>query len=215
MTFMVLVVIGGFGTLVLSYVLTSIYMRRRIGIQPNYIGLLIMCTSMACFLLAFYVLRRFGLDLLRGHPRDIFWVVLGLVWLVQAVWAGHQRQSSGEILMDLGPSPIFKLQLALAILMAALAIGLAIAPESRAQAFAYMTWSAWFFQMARGRFEVRNGGVIIGGLLPWNRITQCAATGDNAVRLNLSRGLRRTVDLKLPVERRDGFVELVNGRLGR
>lgn len=209
-----MVVVGCFGALVLSYVLTSSYMRRRTGIQPNYTGLLIMCLATAGFLLLFYGLRRFGLDVLRGHARDIFWVVLGIVWLFQAVWAGYQRQSSGAILMDLGPSPLFKLQLTLAILMAAVAMGFAIAPESRAQAFAYLTWSAWFFVMARGRFEVRNRGVIIGSLLPWNRITQCVVTGDNAVRLRLSKGLRRTVDLKLPAERRDGFVELVNGRLG-
>jgi hypothetical protein len=209
-----MIVIGCFGALVLSYLLTSLYMRRRLGIQPNYIGLLIMCTATAGFLLLFYVLRRFGLDLLRGHARDIFWVVLGLVWLFQAAWTGRQRQSSGAILMDLGPSPLFKMQLAFAIVMAALAIRFAIDPESRAQAFAYISWAAWFFVMARGRFEVRNSGVIVGSLLPWNRIVQCVVTGDNAVRLKLSKGLQRTVNLKLPAERRDGFVELVNGRLG-
>jgi hypothetical protein len=209
-----MVVVGCFGSLVLSYLVTSVYMRRRIGTQPSYTGLLIMCTSVGSFLLAVYVLRRFGVDLLHGQPRDIFWVVLGLVWLVQAVWAGYQRQSSGAVLMDLGPSPMFKLQLAFAILMAALAITFAIDHESRAQAFAYINWSAWFFVMARGRFEVRDGGVISGGFLPWNRIAQCVATGDNAVRLNLNKGLRRTVDLKLPAERRDGFIELVNRRLG-
>ena len=66
--------------------------------------------------------------------------------------------------------------------------------------------------MARGRFEVRDRGVIASGLLPWNRIAGCAATADNAVRLNLNKGLQRTVDIRLPADRRDGFIQLVNAR---
>ena len=68
--------------------------------------------------------------------------------------------------------------------------------------------------MARGRFEVRDRGVIVGSLLPWNRISGCVATADNTVRLNLNKGLRRTVDIKLPADRRDGFIQLISGRNG-
>src|SRR5215510_4902644 len=207
-----LFMLGGFGVMVLSYLLTTLYMRRRNGTQPNYTGLLIMVTSMGCFVAAFYILRRFGLDLQYGRPRDIFWLGLSIVWLVSAARTAYQRQMSGTVLMDLGPAPMFKLHTGLAVLMGALAIGLAFNSASRAQAFAYSTWSAWSFVMARGRFEVRDRGVITAGLLPWNRITGCAATADNAVRLNLNKGLQRTVDIRLPADRRDGFIQLVNAR---
>jgi len=207
-----LFMLGGFGVMVLSYLLTTLYMRRRNGIQPNYTGLLIMVTSMGCFVAAFYILRRFGLDLQHGQPRDIFWLGLSIVWLVSAARTAYQRQMSGTVLMDLGPAPMFKLHTGLAGLMGALASGLAVNAASRAQAFAYSTWSAWSFVMARGRFEVRDRGVIASGLLPWNRIAGCAATADNAVRLNLNKGLQRTVDIRLPADRRDGFIQLVNAR---
>jgi hypothetical protein len=96
--------------------------------------------------------------------------------------------------------------------MPALAIAFAINPESRVQAFAQITWSAWFFVMVRGRFQVRDRGIITGGLFPWDRIHRCAATGDNTVRLNLNKGVHRTIDLKLPADRRDAFIQLVNPR---
>jgi hypothetical protein len=99
--------LGGFSLSVLAYLLMIFYVRRRDGVQPGYAGLLIMCMSMGGFLLVLFVLRRFGLDLLHGEPRDIFWLALGLVWFGSAVWTVHQRHSSGALLMDLGPSPFF------------------------------------------------------------------------------------------------------------
>ena len=66
--------LGGFSVSVLAYLLTIFYIRRRDGVRPSYAGLLIMCISMGGFLLVFLVLRRFGLDLLHGGPRDIFWL---------------------------------------------------------------------------------------------------------------------------------------------
>jgi hypothetical protein len=204
--------LGGFGVSVLGYLLTIFYIRRLDGIQPGYAGLLIMCTSMGGFLLLFLVLRRFGLDLLHGEPRNIFWLILGFLWLGLAVWTVHQRHSSGAILMDLGPSPLFKLYLTSGVLMASVAIPSAFNPDSRAQAFAYITWSAWSFVMARGRFEVRDRGVISGGLLPWHRISDCFATSDNVVCLKLNRGIQRTVDFKLQSNRRDEFIQIVGSR---
>src|SRR3954454_496995 len=97
-----LFMLGGFGVTVVGYLLTAFYMRRRNGVQPNYMGLLIMGVSMGCFAAAFYVLQRYGLDLQHGPLRNIFWDVLGVVWVVLAVWTAYQRQASGIILMDLG-----------------------------------------------------------------------------------------------------------------
>jgi hypothetical protein len=206
--------LGGFGVMVLSYLLIASYMRRKNGVQPGYTGLLVMVLATVCFLAAFYVLKRFGLDLLHGHPRDVFWIVLGITWIVLAVRTAYERQASGTVLMDLGPSPMFKLQIGFAVLMAAVAIGLVINPNSRAQAFAHLTWSGWFLVMARGRFQVRDRGIITGVVLPWKRITQCVATADNMVRLNLNKGVQRAVSLKIPAERRDEFLELVSLRKG-
>jgi hypothetical protein len=204
--------LGGFGVSVLAYLLTIFYIRRRDGIQPGYAGLLIMCISMGGFLLLFLVLRRFGLDLLHGEPRNIFWLILGFLWLGLAVWTVHQRHAGGAILMDLGPSPLFKLYLTFGVLMAMVAIPSAVNPDSRAQAFAYITWSVWSFVMARGRFEVRDRGVISGGLLPWHRISGCFATADNVVCMKLNRGIQRTVDFKLPPNRRGEFIQIVESR---
>jgi hypothetical protein len=209
---LLLYMLGGFGLSVLGYLLAIFYIRRRDGIQPGYAGLLIMCISMGGFLLLFLVLRRFGLDLLHGGPRDIFWLILGFLWLGLAIWTVHQRHSSGTILMDLGPSPLFKLYLGCGVLMAAVAIRSALNPNSRAQAFGYVTWSAWFFVMARGRFEIRDRGVISGGLLPWHNISGCFATANNVVSLKLNRGMQRTVEFKLPPDRRDEFIRIVESR---
>src|SRR3954447_5993727 len=81
-----LFILGGFGLMVLSYLLMTFYMRRRNRVQPNYVGLLIMGISMGCFLSAFYILQRSGIDVQHGKPRDVFWIVLGIVWLTLAVW---------------------------------------------------------------------------------------------------------------------------------
>ena len=207
-----LFLLGGFGVMAVTYLLTTRYRRRRDGVQPSYKDLLFVATLMGGFALAFYVLDRFGLSVQHGRPRTIFWLGLSTLWLVLAVRSAHERRSSGTVLMDLGRSPMFKLQMCLGVLMAVLAFGFAFYPESRAQAFAYVTWSAWFFVMARGRFEVRDRGIIIGSLLRWNRIARCVATDDNRVRLNLAKGIKRTVDLRLPADRRDEFIQLVNSR---
>jgi hypothetical protein len=66
--------------------------------------------------------------------------------------------------------------------------------------------------MARGRFEIRDRGVISGGLLPWHRISRCFATANNVVSLKLNRGMQRTVDFKLPANRRDEFIQIVESR---
>jgi hypothetical protein len=75
-----------------------------------------MAASMGCILAAFYVLRVFGLDVQRGQPRHILWLVLGMTSLSQivgeqgigrllAIRTTYERQSSGTVLMDLGPAP--------------------------------------------------------------------------------------------------------------
>ncbi len=129
--------LGGFSLSVFGYLLAIVYIRRRDGIQPSYAGLVVMCISMGGFLLVFWVLRRFGVDLLRRGSRDIFWLVLSFVWLGLAVWMVHERHSSGALLMDLGPSPSVKLHLVCGVLMAAVAIPCALNPDTRAQGIAY------------------------------------------------------------------------------
>jgi len=209
--------LGVCGVLVSGYLLMTAYMSRRDGIQPSYTGLLVMLTTAGCFVSAFYILRRFGLDLLHGPPLDIFWLVLSIMCLFPAVWTVYQRQMSGTVLMDLGPAPMFKLWIGLAALMGVSGIGLAINSGSRAQAFFLGTQSAWLLVMAGGRFEVRDHGVILSpsnGFLPWNRIAGCVAIADDIVRLNLNKGLQRTVEIRLRADRRDGFIQLVNARKG-
>jgi len=204
--------LGACGVMLVAYLLVMFYLRGKDGVQPGYTGLLIAATSMGCFLAIVYVLLGFGVDLRSGQPRQIVWLVLGIVWLVSAVRIASQRQSSGTVLMDFGPTPMFRLQMVFGVLMVVLAIALAINRESRAQSFGYAAWSALFFVMARGRFQVRDRGIMTSGLLTWNRITRCVATADNTVRLHLNKGLQRAVDLKLPADRRDEFIQLVSRR---
>jgi hypothetical protein len=206
--------LGALGVLLLSYLLTASYMRRKHGVNVRYTGLLIMLLTVACFVPAFYVLRRFGFDLRRGQAREIFWLVLGVVWIVSSVSILYDRKRSGAVLMDLGPAPMSRLQIGLAVLLGVVAIGLAIGSGPHAQAFAYAAWSAWFFVMSRGRIEVRERGVILSGLLPWRRIAACAAASHNVVRLELTRGLQRIVDVSLPADRSDEFIHLVNAHKG-
>lgn len=55
---------------------------------------------------------------------------------------------------------------------------------------AYGMWAACFLVMARGRFAVRDRPILAGELMPWSRITGCAATGDDMLRMHLDRSLR-------------------------
>jgi hypothetical protein len=122
-------------------------------------------------------------------------------------------QWSGTVLMDLGPGPMFKMQIALSIMLAATAAGFAINPDSRVRAFAYAAWSVWFFVMARGRFQVRDRGIVTASaVLLWERIIECFASDDRTARLELNTGFQRTVDLRLPADLRDDFIEMVNSR---
>src|SRR5687768_7920780 len=91
--------LGGFGVMVITYLLIIRYMSRKEGVQPGYAGLVIAAISMACVLAAFYVLQRVGVDLRSGQPRQMFWSGLGVVWLVLAVVMAYQRRSSGTIVM--------------------------------------------------------------------------------------------------------------------
>lgn len=200
------------GVMVVSYLLANLYRRQRDRIQPSYMGLLFMVITVGCFLSAFYVLRRFGIDLPHRPPLNMFWLALSMMWLVLATWMICQRKMGGTVLLDLGPPSKFGLWIGLAVFGAALAIGLAITGP-RAQAFAFGAQSICLFVMARSRSEVRERGVISspGGLLRWNRIAGCVAT-DNIVRLRLKKGLQRTLDIRLPADRRDEFIQLVNAR---
>jgi hypothetical protein len=207
-----LFVLGGFGLAVAAYLLFASYMRRSDGVQPGYIGLVIMCVSMVGFLAVWFVLRRFGMDLLHGEPRDVFWLLLGVVWLLSAAWLIYERRVSGTVLMDLGRAPMSKVPTTFAAILIALAVSRAATPESRVQAFAYMAWSAWFFVMGRGRLQITERGIVAGGLLGWRRISRCEATAENAVRLNLNKGLQREVNIRLPAHVRDEFIRIVEER---
>lgn len=207
-----LLVLGAFALMALAYVGMVAYMRHRDGFQPSYAGLLVMTITMGCMFAAISLLHRFGLDIQHGKPRDVFWTALGMVWVVLAVQTVYHRRFSGTVLMDVGVAPMFKLRIAVAILMVALAISLAVYPESRTQAFAYLTWGAWFFLISRGRIEVRDRGLMVGVFLAWNRIARCESAANDLVRLKLRKGIQRTVHVKLPPARRDQFIELVNER---
>jgi hypothetical protein len=207
----------GSGVMVVAYLLVVFYMRRKDGVQPRYTGLLLTAASLGCFLAVAYVLVRFGVDLQSGRSREIVSLVLGTVCLVSAVGIAYQRQSSGTVLMDIATAPMFRLLMVCGVLVGVLAIASAIYRESHARVFAYVAWSAWLFVRARGRFQVRDRGIMtsgLRGLLSWDRIARCVATADNMVRLHLNKGLERAVDLKLPADRRDEFIQLVSQRRG-
>jgi hypothetical protein len=48
--------------------------------------------------------------------------------------------------------------------------------------------------------------------LPWHNISGYFATANNVVSLKLNRGMQRTVDFKLPPNRRDEFIQIVESR---
>src|SRR5262245_17614148 len=48
---MTLFLLGGFGVMVVAYLLTIFYMRRRDGVQPSYKDVLVMATFMGCCVL--------------------------------------------------------------------------------------------------------------------------------------------------------------------
>jgi hypothetical protein len=205
--------VGGFGVMVVTYLLIIRYMRRHEGVQPGYAGLVIAAISMACVLAAFYVLQRVGVDMRSKQPREMFWAGLAVLWLVLAAVTAYQRRSSGTVVMDLGPNPMFKLQSGLAVLMVALAISFTVSGD-RAQAFSYATWAMWLMVMARGRLQVRERGIIASTFLSWKRIRGCAAISEDKVRLELNNRLQRKLDLKLPAERIEEYVQLVRRGAG-
>lgn len=200
--------IGSFGVLVITYLLIIRYMRRHHGVQPGYGGVAVAAISMICVLVAFYVLHRMGVDL-RGQTRELLWPVLSVVWLVHAAVMAYQRQSSGTVVMDLGPNPMWKLQTGFGVLMAAMAIALIANGDSPAQAFAYAAWAVWLLVMACGRLQIRERGVIASAFVAWKRISGCTATAPDVVRLHLKNGIQRKIDLRLPADRIDEYVELV------
>jgi hypothetical protein len=201
------------GVMVPFYLLLTLYMHRKAGVQPNLVSHLMVAVCIGCGLLAYFGLRRLGVDVKGGHAREIFFLGLGIFWLVLAVRMAEERKSSGAVLMDLGRTPLFGLYLALAVCMVALGIGYAIHPGSPVQAFAHLSWAAWFLVMARGRFQVRDRGIITGSVLPWKRVAGCIAERENKVRLSLNKGLQRVLEFKVPADRRAEFIELVSHRM--
>lgn len=205
--------LGVFGLVVIPSLLITLYLRRRDGYQPGFTRLFILAALAGCVFLGVYGLERFGLDLQHGSFRIVFYLALGVFQLFIAVFIVYRRVSSGAVLMDLGPAPLSKFFIAIAILEVAIGIGLAFEPGSRPRAFTCIACSAWMIVMARSRFQVRERGITISDRVPWNRINRCVATAENMVRLNLNKGLQRVIDIKLPVASRDEFVQLVNARL--
>jgi len=108
------------GVMVLAHLAGEFYQRRREGPQPHYIGLLIMSVSVAAVLLLFHG-HGLGLEH-HGVTRDVCWLALTFAWLGFVVWVVYQRRSSGGILMDLGRSLFFKLQIFCGAVTAATAI---------------------------------------------------------------------------------------------
>jgi hypothetical protein len=206
------IAVGTLGTMTLSYVLVAWYLRKRIGVQPGHRGLLVMLTSAACVLAAFYVARRAGIDLLHGRLREFFWLALAAVWVALTARLIYERRSAGDVVLDIGPTAMSKIQITLAVVMAAMAVALVLSGESRGQALAYAMWSIWSIVMARGRLQIREGGIITGGLLPWRRIVRCAPKNQEHVHLTLNKGLQREIDVKLPVHLQEDFIRIVEQR---
>ena len=153
---LLLFIICGIGVMVLSYLLIGFYIRRNHGVQPGLNGLFIMVD-----IHGLRPDRLLWLEAFRTRPasraptRHLLDRARPHVGLVLSVRTAYERQSSGTVLMDLGPSPMFKLQVAFAVLMGGLAVGFSMNRLTRSQAFAHFMWSVWFFVMARGRFQVR------------------------------------------------------------
>jgi hypothetical protein len=207
-------ILGAFAMMVVMYLLVARHVRGRVGVQPGYRGLFIMLTAVACTSAMYYVAKRAGVDLLHGRPRDIFWLVLATVWAVMSVRVTYERRSSGKILMDLGPAPLAKMHVGLAVLMAVMAIVWVVSGDSPAQALAYGTWAIWLLVAARGRLQIREHGISTVGLLRWQRISQCVSKGPDRVHLHLNKGWQRDIKIKVPADVRDEFVRIVEERAG-
>ena len=63
-------VLGVFGLVLITSLLTKLYMRRRDGIQPGYKGFLIMATAAGCGLLAVYCLERLAWTYNTDNPAS-------------------------------------------------------------------------------------------------------------------------------------------------
>jgi hypothetical protein len=206
--------LGALGTMTLSYVLTARYLRQRVGVQPAYKGLVIMLTTAACFGAALYAAKAAGFDLLHGRPRDVFWLILGAVWIITSARVLYERQTSGAVLIDLGRTPIAKIHLGLAVVMAVAAVGLAVSGDSPAQSVAYGAWAVWCLVMARGRLQIREGGIMTTGTLRWQRIVRRVAKDRDKVHLHLNKGWQRDIDIKVPADIRDEFLRIIEQRTG-
>jgi hypothetical protein len=205
--------LGSFGVMMGACLLVTFYLRRRHGFQPTYTGLAIMAITVVTVLAIFYGLQSFGVDIRSERFRERLQIGLGVLWLVLASTIAYQRRSSGTVLMDFGRQPMFKMQMVFALLMIALAIASAINGDSLTQTFAYSALAVWFFVVARGRLQVRDRGIMNNGLLSWNRISRCVAMADTRVRLYFKKGIQRSVDVSLPADRRDEFIQLVSQRI--
>jgi hypothetical protein len=206
--------LGALGTMTLSYLLTARYLRKRVGVQPAYKGLVIMLTTAACFGALLYAAKQAGFDLLHGRPRDVFWLILGAVWIITSARVLYERQTSGAVLMDLGRTPIAKIHLGLAVVMAVAAVGLGVSGDSPTQSVAYGAWAVWCLVMARGRLQIREYGIMTTGTLRWQRIVRCVAKDRDKVHLHLNKGWQRDIDINVPADVRDEFLRIIEQRTG-
>ena len=101
-----LLILGALGVMVLSFVVMTSFLRRRVGVQPTYTRLFFMIAVMGCFLIVIYVLQAFRSRHTNMEDRATcsgrFSPSCGYVSSVRLVL---QRQTSGTILMDLGQPP--------------------------------------------------------------------------------------------------------------
>jgi hypothetical protein len=74
-------------------------------VQSSYRGLLIVFTSPAASIVLLSAAPTAAVDVMEGRPREVFWLVLAVLWTVMARCAINERRVSGAVLLDIARRP--------------------------------------------------------------------------------------------------------------
>jgi hypothetical protein len=180
----VLVTGGSFGT---AYLLTR-YFIRRADLKVSHKGLLLAGVSFAGFFVLHALLKAFGIDLFRGTANEVFQAVLIAALLAIPARMVFMRLQSGPELVDLGPSPLRTMFLALGVFILLFATaGLITRSLHFGQAAVSMAQGILLLTLGFAHSQIRSHGIsYAGGLLPWNRIARFEWT-KNVLTIDLRR----------------------------
>jgi hypothetical protein len=149
------------------------YLLKRANLKPANKGLVIGLLSMAGTLLLYFALKQFGIDLFRpGLPNLIFEGILAFSMLCLALRVVVARARSGPALVDLGPSPLRTMHLALGVFSTGLGISELFGPGIfPAMGGVGISVGILFLALGLARNQICGEGICWGdGLLRWKRI---------------------------------------------